>query len=89
VPTATLHEAEAQLSQLIDAALRGEEVVIARDGVPAVKLTPVEAPRPAPRRRPGLFEGQGAEIDPDWWKPDDELARLFKEGDSSENPARP
>ncbi|MFL5117439.1 MAG: type II toxin-antitoxin system Phd/YefM family antitoxin [Microvirga sp.] len=81
MPIATLHQAEAHLAELIDAALRGEEVVIARDGVAAVKLTPVEGHRPLPLREPGQFEGQIEELDPDWWKPDAELARLFEEGD--------
>ena len=36
-------EAKAQLSRLIAAALRGEEVVIDKDGVPQVRLTPVPA----------------------------------------------
>lgn len=36
-------EAKAQLSKLIAAALRGEEVVIDKDGVPQVRLTPVPA----------------------------------------------
>ena len=34
-------EAKAKLSGLIAATLRGEEVVIARDGKPQVRLTPV------------------------------------------------
>lgn len=34
-------EAKARLSALIDAALAGDEVVIARDGRPVVKLVPV------------------------------------------------
>ena len=33
-----VHEAKSQLSKLIEAALRGEEVVIARGDVPVVKL---------------------------------------------------
>jgi prevent-host-death family protein len=42
-----VHEAKTQLSKLIEAALRGEDVIIARDGKPAVKLTaiPLEKPR--------------------------------------------
>ena len=34
-------EAKAKLSRLISASLRGEEVVIDRDGKPQVRLTPV------------------------------------------------
>lgn len=36
-------EAKAKLSSLVQKALDGEEVIIARDGVPAVKIVPVEA----------------------------------------------
>lgn len=34
-------EAKTQLSRLVEAALQGEEVVIARDGEPMVRLVPV------------------------------------------------
>ena len=47
-------EAKAQLSKLIAAALRGEEVVIDKDGVPQVRLEPVataSASTPEERRR--------------------------------------
>ena len=37
-----VHQAKTQLSKLIEAALRGEEVVIARGDVPVVRLLPVE-----------------------------------------------
>lgn len=37
-------EAKAHLSQLLDAALAGEEVIVARAGKPLVRLVPVEAP---------------------------------------------
>lgn len=36
-----VHEAKTQLSKLIEAALKGEDVVIARDGKPAVRLVAV------------------------------------------------
>ena len=39
---ANIHDAKAKLSQLIKRALAGEEVVIARDGEPMVRLTPVQ-----------------------------------------------
>jgi len=35
-----VHEAKSQLSKLIEATLRGEEVVIARGNVPVVKMVP-------------------------------------------------
>lgn len=74
-----VHEAKTNLSRLIEQALRGEEVVIARNGVPAVKLVQVEAAaEQKPKREPGQLAGLFVEIDPDWWKPDDELADLFE-----------
>lgn len=39
-------EAKAQLSRLLDAALAGEEVILARAGKPLVRLVPLEAPPP-------------------------------------------
>lgn len=40
-----VHEAKTQLSKLIEAALRGEEVVIARDNKPAVRIVAIEKPK--------------------------------------------
>ncbi|MDP2808968.1 MAG: type II toxin-antitoxin system prevent-host-death family antitoxin [Rhodocyclaceae bacterium] len=37
-----LYEAKTHLSQLVQAALDGEEILIARAGKPAVRLVPVE-----------------------------------------------
>jgi len=42
--TVNIAEAKAQLSHLVEEALRGKDVVIARRGKPAVVLTPVEPP---------------------------------------------
>jgi prevent-host-death family protein len=42
-------EAKAQLSDLIDAAVRGEEVVIARRNVPLVRLAVVDSARVRPK----------------------------------------
>jgi prevent-host-death family protein len=75
---ANVHQAKTELSKLIDAALKGEEVVIARNGVPAVKLVPVAAV-PPPLRRAGRWAGKVQFIDPDWDKPDPEIERLFYE----------
>lgn len=36
-----MHEAKTNLSQLVERAERGEEIVITRNGKPAVKLAPV------------------------------------------------
>ena len=42
--TANIADAKAHLSQLIDAALAGEEVTVARAGKPLVRLVPLQAP---------------------------------------------
>lgn len=36
-----MHEAKTELSRLVERALAGEEVIIARAGVPVVRLVPV------------------------------------------------
>lgn len=60
----TVHNAKTNLSRLIDAALAGEEVVIARGHTPVVKLTPL----PSGRFKLGLLEGKlGA--GPDFFEP--------------------
>lgn len=38
-----MHEAKSQLSKLVEAALQGEQVTIARAGKPMVRLVPVSA----------------------------------------------
>jgi prevent-host-death family protein len=45
-------EAKAKLSALIEAAERGEEVIIARNGEPVAHISPVRMRR---RRRPGIL----------------------------------
>jgi prevent-host-death family protein len=40
-----MHEAKTQFSRLVARALAGEDVVIARDGQPVLKLVPLRAPR--------------------------------------------
>jgi prevent-host-death family protein len=49
-----VQEAKAQLSRLLDAALAGEEVVIARAGKPVVRLTPIAVAD----RKPGAAAGK-------------------------------
>jgi antitoxin (DNA-binding transcriptional repressor) of toxin-antitoxin stability system len=52
----TIDAAHTTLARLIEQALRGEEVVIARDDKPAVRLVPVEAPKP--KRQFGSLKGK-------------------------------
>jgi len=56
-------EAKTQLSRLVKAARSGEDVIIARHGVPAVRLVPVEAVPST--RKPGVWSGLQSAA-PDW-----------------------
>ncbi|MCJ8314996.1 MAG: type II toxin-antitoxin system Phd/YefM family antitoxin [Saccharospirillaceae bacterium] len=50
-----MHEAKSKLSYLVDLATAGEQVIIAKAGVPCVQLTPYVAPA---RRVFGQFKGK-------------------------------
>ena len=51
----TIHAAKTTLSQLIERAHTGEEIVIARGEVPVARLIPIQSD--APRRQPGTLRG--------------------------------
>lgn len=72
-----IHEAKSQLSKLIEKAMNGEEVVIAKAGKPMVRLTRMKRTRKKPVF--GGLEGKIIEVDPDWWKPmtDDEAKEFL------------
>ncbi|HYN78580.1 MAG TPA: type II toxin-antitoxin system prevent-host-death family antitoxin [Lamprocystis sp. (in: g-proteobacteria)] len=57
-------EAKAKLSDLTRRALAGEEIVIARDSTPLVKLVPVQPPKRP--RQPGSGKGQLLWMAPDF-----------------------
>lgn len=46
MPTVNMHDAKSQLSQLVEAAERGETVVIARNGKPAAQLVGLQQSPP-------------------------------------------
>jgi prevent-host-death family protein len=73
-----LHEAKAKLTKYLDAALRGERVVIARRNVPLVELTPV-AQRPTAPRSIGVGPREdGYELPDTFWEPlPDEVVAAF------------
>ncbi len=54
--TVTLTEAETSLSQLLDRAARGEDIVIAKPGCPLVRLVPLV--KRTTQRPLGLLAGQ-------------------------------
>jgi prevent-host-death family protein len=73
--TVNLYEAKTHLSALVDAAERGEEIVIAKNGVAKARLIP--AGEPARERKPsGLLRIR--HIVEDFDAPDAEIVRLFE-----------
>jgi prevent-host-death family protein len=46
--TVNIQEAKTHLSRLVNAAIQGDEVVIANRGVPVVRLEPVKSPEKRP-----------------------------------------
>lgn len=60
-------EAKAKLSELVDAASRGEEIVLARHGKPMARLTRIASAQRGPRKF-GQDEHAARHIDWDkWW----------------------
>jgi prevent-host-death family protein len=51
-----IHEAKSQLSKLVDRAIEGEEMIIARAGKPVVRLAPVRDSEPP--RKGGQWKGK-------------------------------
>lgn len=82
-----LYEAKTQLSKLVDEAAAGEEIVIAKNGKPLAKLSPLgDAQAKREPRKLGLWAEQNKHIDWDKWDrdfkaADKEIERLFNEGD--------
>lgn len=74
--TVNMHEAKTRLSNLIEQALAGEEVIIGRAGKPLVRLVPVE--RVVAERKPGRFKGR-IRMAPDFDRTPDEVIRAFED----------
>lgn len=70
-----LYEAKTHLSQLVDKATAGEDVIIARNGRPLVRLVPVQ--RAPQRRTPGMLRGK-IWMAPDFDETPEELIHLFE-----------
>ncbi len=51
-----LYEAKTRLSYLIDRVAKGEEILIAKSGIPLAKLVPL--PKSKTKRKPGGWEGK-------------------------------
>ena len=72
MPTVTIHVAKTQLSRLIEAALAGEEVVIAKGDKPVVRLVAI----PQGQFKLGVLKRDALGPGPDFFSPmdEDELA---------------
>ena len=73
-----VHEAKSQLSMLLARMEAGEEVVIARNGVPVARLAPVpaEVGKPEPDRWKGIIKFDDSFFDP---LPEDFMAHFEPE----------
>lgn len=69
-----IHEAKTHLSQLVDQAAAGEDVIIARNGRPVARLCPL--PRSPQRRTPGTMRGK-IWMAPDFDETPDEIVDVF------------
>jgi prevent-host-death family protein len=70
VPQFDITEAEAHFSELIEKAMLGEEVIVAKDNTPVAKIVPL---RPA-IRKPGTGKGKILYISPDFDAPLEDFA---------------
>lgn len=75
--TINMHDAKSQLSKLVERALAGETVIIAKAGVPVVRLVPTYTSQQ--ERRPGRLRGQ-IRIGPDFDQTPESIIAAF-EGD--------
>lgn len=78
--TVSVHEAKTHLSRLIERVLAGEEIVVARNKEPVIKLIPAVPPKKKPLL--GALKGQVL-IDDRFFEPlpEEELARWNGEVD--------
>ena len=73
-----MHEAKTNLSKLVEEAIAGEEVIIAKAGTPLVMLVPVS--KVSGLRIFGRLKGQ-IEMSDDFEETPDEIIREFEGGD--------
>ena len=56
MPTFNIAKAKTHFSELVQKAMLGEEVIIAKDSMPVLKLVPLDHPKQP--RKPGSGKGQ-------------------------------
>ena len=76
--TVNMHEAKTHLSRLVEEAARGEPFIIAKAGKPVAKVTALDAPTGARKRRLGFLRGE-IEVPDDFDRMgSEEIQRLFE-----------
>lgn len=70
-----IYEAKTHLSDLVERAASGEDIIIAKAGSPRVRLVPIQPPRGP--RSPGGWEGQ-VHLTADFDTIDEDIAALFR-----------
>ena len=74
----SLYEAKTHLSELVEQAAQGREIIIAKSGKPKARLVPLAPKDTRHLRRPGLGKGKGMWIADDFDAPlPPEILRLF------------
>jgi prevent-host-death family protein len=58
MPLIDIHAAKAQFSHLVDRAAAGEEIIIAKAGMPVARLVPLNPATARPKRVLGSLAGQ-------------------------------
>ncbi len=73
--TVNIQAAKTHLSRLVEQAVAGEEIILAKAGKPMVRLTPVQ-PDASPRR-PGAWRGK-VRMTKDFNEEDERITGLFE-----------
>ncbi len=84
--TVNVHEAKTNLSRLLDAAAKGEEIIIAKAGKPVARLIPIGKPQRTPGSMQGTFVSDETFFDP---LPENELDLWNGEITSRSDPLNP
>ena len=74
--TVTIHQAKTHFSQLIQRALAGEEIIVAKGKEPVAKIVPI--PEARKERRPGGAKGIVKHITKDFDDPLEEYLDAFR-----------
>lgn len=74
-----IHNAKTHLSELVEKAYSGEEVIICKSGKPMVRLVPYQVEEK--KRKPGSWRGK-VKISKDFDEISDEIETIFREGTS-------